>query len=300
MINGIKESKHSEIVVLNRPGVVSTGYNYTTPIQGAGGSLPYLIYDDTFSAFDEAPAGAVAIGDLVGGYYAMIDDPPTSPGPGDDYWSASPPTADRWRGTAACSVSSSPAAMSPDNLIGAQAGSKLAAAKVFFNNVIVPISPGLKTLYWETIWAVNSKIFDSTYTYVEAFGLGQIKQTTQTHNDAITYPADWPAGSGVWTGMFAVPNDVIGLVCKKKTKTSFSVYSTGATGRIDAVTDVPLHPDSVTALITISGCTQPEYNGTFYATRAIPDDGYLYFTMSGSPGVSPATGTKSLDYWVEL
>ena len=97
MINGIKESKHSEIVVLNRPGVVSTGYNYTTPVQGMGGSLPYLIYDDIFSAFDEAPAGTVAIGDLVGGYYAMIDDPPTSPGPGDDYWSVTPPDSRRYQ-----------------------------------------------------------------------------------------------------------------------------------------------------------------------------------------------------------
>ena len=61
-------------------GCVTTGYDYTTPIQGAGGSLPYLIYDDTFSAFDAVPAASSLIGDLVSGYYAMIDNPPTSPG----------------------------------------------------------------------------------------------------------------------------------------------------------------------------------------------------------------------------
>jgi len=86
-----------ETCVRKRPGCATTGYDYTTPIQGAGGSLPYLIYDDTFSAFDEAPAGAVAIGDLVGGYYAMVDDPPTSPGPGDDFWSASAPDSRRYK-----------------------------------------------------------------------------------------------------------------------------------------------------------------------------------------------------------
>lgn len=86
-----------ETCVRKRPGCVTTGYDYTTPVQGMGGSLPYLIYDDIFSAFDEAPAGTVAIGDLVGGYYAMIDDPPTSPGPGDDYWSVTPPDSRRYR-----------------------------------------------------------------------------------------------------------------------------------------------------------------------------------------------------------
>ena len=78
-------------------GCVTTGYDYTTPIQGAGGSLPYLIYDDTFSAFDAVPAASSLIGDLVSGYYAMIDNPPTSPGPGDDYWSVTPPDSRRYR-----------------------------------------------------------------------------------------------------------------------------------------------------------------------------------------------------------
>ena len=86
-----------ETCVRKRPGCVTTGYDYTTPIQGIGGSLPYLIYDDTFSAFDAVPATSVLIGDLVGGYYAMVDDPPTSPGPGDDYWSVTPPDSRRYQ-----------------------------------------------------------------------------------------------------------------------------------------------------------------------------------------------------------
>ena len=291
-----------ETCVRKRPGCATTGYDYTTPIQGAGGSLPYLIYDDTFSAFDAVPSTTSLIGDLVSGYYAMVDDPPTSPGPGDDYWSVTPPTSDRWRGTATIGLSDTPSATDPANVIGAQAGSKAAAAKWFAEVTIAAISPGLKTLYYShPVWGVNSKIFGTSYTYVEEFGEGRIKQDTQTHDDYITYPDDWPAGSGVWTGMFSVPNDVIGIVCKKKTTTSFSVLSTGAVGRI-STSDLPLSLSSVTALITISGCDQPEYNGTFYASRDIstPLDGYLYFTLSGVPAVSPATGSKSMDYWVEL
>ena len=147
-----------ETCVRKRPGCVTTGYDYTTPIQGAGGSLPYLIYDDTFSAFDAVPATSILIGDLVSGYYAMIDNPPTSPGPGDDYWSVTPPTSDRWRGTATIGLSDTPSATDPSNLIGAQAGSKAAAAKTFVEVTIAAISPGLKTLYDSSeTWAVNQE-----------------------------------------------------------------------------------------------------------------------------------------------
>ena len=244
----------------------------------------------------------VAIGDLIDGYYAMVENPPTPPGPDDDYWSETPPTSDRWRGMLTVSLSDAPHATSPATVIGAQAGSKAAAAKWFAEVTIAAISPELKTLYnSDGDWAVNSKIFGTGYIYVEEFGLGRIKQNTQTHNDLISYPADWPAGSGVWTGMFSEPNDVIGIVCKKKTKTSFTITSTAAVARISTA-DIPLYSDSTTGLITVSGCDQSEYNGTFYAYRDITDpaDGYIYYTMSGTPAASPATGSKSIDYWVEL
>lgn len=51
MINGLKETKYGEPVVLNRPGVFSTGYDYTS-LQGVGvgfGGLLYAAYDDTFA-----------------------------------------------------------------------------------------------------------------------------------------------------------------------------------------------------------------------------------------------------------
>lgn len=287
---------------VKRPGLTLT-YDGTTTGQGVfiwpdyGGSTVVTIEDDelTFPVI-------VDIGDLIDGYYAMVENPPTSPGPGDDYWSETPPTSDRWRGTLTVSLSGAPSATYPEVVIGAQAGSKAAAAKQFAEVTIAAISPGLKTLYYShPLWAVNSKIFGSGYTYVEEFGLGRIKQDTQTHNDVISYPADWPAGSGVWTGMFSEPNDVIGIVCKKKTKTSFTITSTAAVARISTA-DIPLYSESTTGLITVSGCDQSEYNGTFYAYRDITDpaDGYIYYTMSGTPAASPATGSKSIDYWVEL
>ena len=298
--NVLLESE-AQPAAVKRPGLTLT-HDGTTPGQGvfvwpeSGGATVVAIEDDELIF----PV-IVDIGDLVDGYYAMVENPPTLPGPADDYWSVTPPTSDRWRGTVTIQLSDTPWATDPANLIGAQAGSKAAAAKTFVEVTLAAISPGLKTLYYShPVWAVNSKIFGTGYTYVEEFGYGRIKQDTQTHDDAITYPADWPAGSGVWTGMFSVPDDVIGIVCKKKTKTSFSLLSTGTVGRI-ATADLPLSPESATALITISGCDQPEYNGTFYASRDIltsPD--YLYFTLSGVPAVSPATGSKSMDYWVDL
>lgn len=101
ILNGLREGKTDSVHVKKRPGLVSTGYNYSG-VQGGlglGGSL-YLAYGDTFelSEYDGTPIGAsVYIGDLVDGYYAMVDDPPTSPGPGDDYWSDTPPDSRRYQ-----------------------------------------------------------------------------------------------------------------------------------------------------------------------------------------------------------
>jgi len=101
MINGLSEEKSSGLVVLTRPGLVDTGYDYS---QGQGllglNGLLYLVYGDKFelSTYDGTPLpGRTLIGDLVDGYYAMVDDPPTPPGPGDDFWSVTPPDSRRYQ-----------------------------------------------------------------------------------------------------------------------------------------------------------------------------------------------------------
>lgn len=287
---------------VKRPGLTLT-YDGTTTGQGVfiwpeyGGSTVVTIEDDelTFPV-------VVEIGDFIDGYYAMVENPPTPPGPGDDYWSETPPTSDRWRAIVTVALTAYPSSIYPTNLIGGQAGSKLAAAKTFVLRTMRSVTPGLKTLYIDGgPWAVNSKIFNTSYSYVEEFGQGHIKQTTQTHNDFITYPDDWPANCGVWTGMFSEPDDVIGHVCKKKTNSSFTLESTGSVGRISTAT-FALPGEAITTLIEISGCDQSAYNGTFYTYRDPENisDGYLYFNLASAPGVSPATGTKSITYWVDL
>lgn len=95
MINGLKETKYGEPVVLNRPGVFSTGYDYTS-LQGVGvgfGGLLYAVYDDTF-ALNEIlwyPGYGWLTGEGVwygGEFWEAISDVPVgSPAPSEGaYW----------------------------------------------------------------------------------------------------------------------------------------------------------------------------------------------------------------------
>ncbi len=82
---------------VKRPGLTLT-YDGTAPGQGVfvwpeyGGSTIVTIEDDelTFPVI-------VAIGDFVDGYYAMVENPPTLPGPDDDYWSETAPDSRRYQ-----------------------------------------------------------------------------------------------------------------------------------------------------------------------------------------------------------
>lgn len=90
---------------VKRPGLTLT-YDGTTPGQGVfiwpeyGGSTVVTIEDDelTFPV-------VVEIGDFIDGYYAMVENPPTPPGPGDDYWSASAPDSRRYQAWSGLEVS---------------------------------------------------------------------------------------------------------------------------------------------------------------------------------------------------
>ena len=70
----------------------SSGSGGSGGFGGFGGSTVVTIEDDelTFPVI-------VAIGDLIDGYYAMVENPPTPPGPDDDYWSLDAPDSRRYQ-----------------------------------------------------------------------------------------------------------------------------------------------------------------------------------------------------------
>ncbi len=82
---------------VKRPGLTLT-YDGTSPGQGvfiwpdSGEPTVVTVEDDelTFPFIIE-------IGDLIDDWYAMVENPPTPPGPDDDYWSPSPPDSRRYQ-----------------------------------------------------------------------------------------------------------------------------------------------------------------------------------------------------------
>lgn len=308
-INGVYEKGD----VIKRPGVVTTNYNYANH-QGALGMQGFLItvYDDTLDVFDYVPMPPpIYIGDLVGGYYAMVDDPSTSPGGGDPYWSATPPGTDRFRGywygnASSAAIATSPT--SPNYLIGDIAASAAAAAKVWVEKVIGANLAGIAALDTDSTYSPDviaaSFIFNTptVYTYPAGFApSGYIEMNVNGKNAFLSppYPGGWPSGVS-WTTPTTF-NDYVGQVRKRRTTSSFTVTSSGTTATI---TSGSLYGPY--QWIEISGCNEPEYNGTFFAVQQL-DSTYPWlsanewkFTLPGVPAASPATGTKSLKYYGAL
>lgn len=308
-INGVYEKGD----VIKRPGVVTTNYNYANH-QGALGMQGFLItvYGDTLDVFDYVPMPPpVYIGDLVGGYYAMVDNPSTSPGGGDPYWSATPPGTDRFRGywygnASSAAIATSPT--SPNYLIGDIAASAAAAAKVWVEKVIGANLAGIAALDTDSTYSPDviaaSFIFNTptVYTYPAGFApSGYIEMNVNGKNAFLSppYPGGWPSGVS-WTTPTTF-NDYVGQVRKRRTTSSFTVTSSGTTATI---TSGSLYGPY--QWIEISGCNEPEYNGTFFAVQQL-DSTYPWlsanewkFTLPGVPAASPATGTKSLKYYGAL
>lgn len=308
-INGVYEKGD----VIKRPGVATTNYNYSNA-QGAIGMQGFLItvYDDTLDVFDYVPMPPpIYIGDLVGGYYAMVDDPSTSPGGGDPYWSATPPGTDRFRGywygnASSAAIATSPT--SPNYLIGDIAASAAAAAKVWVEKVIGANLAGIAALDTDSTYSPDviaaSFIFNTptVYTYPAGFApSGYIEMNVNGKNAFLSppYPGGWPSGVS-WTTPTTF-NDYVGQVRKRRTTSSFTVTSSGTTATI---TSGSLYGPY--QWIEISGCNEPEYNGTFFAVQQL-DSTYPWlsanewkFTLPGVPAASPATGTKSLKYYGAL
>lgn len=301
-INGVYEKGD----VIKRPGVVTTNYNYANH-QGALGMQGFLItvYGDTLDVFDYVPMPPpIYIGDLVGGYYAMVDNPSSSPGPGDPYWSATPPGTDRWRGYFGYYYYV--AAISPANRISEPAASKDAAAKLFMETKIATLSPGLALLDGNYNPPVGySYTFPSPSVWTRSGNF----ISTEIYSDQaylFSYPSDWPSGVP-WGNTYHNASLAIAYTLKRQVLSSFTLTAVGSVASIRLSTTVfgstfNLSPDHV---FEISGCDQPEFNGTHYASLT-PDpsnpqagDFTLYsFNLSGTPSSSPATGaSKQLAYY---
>jgi len=300
--------------VVKRPGVATTNYNYANH-QGALGMQGFLItvYDDTLDVFDYVPMPPpVYIGDLVGGYYAMVDNPSTSPGPGDPYWSASPAGTDRWRGFWYASAGGGAMATSPESpnyMVGDEAASADAAAKVWVEKVVGANLAGVAVLDGDDTYSpdvVSSTFtFNSfpTHTYPAGFApAGNIGMSVNGKNAYLStpYPGGWPSGVD-WTSPFTY-DDYVGQVRKRRSTTSFTLTSTGTSAKIVSASLIGSYNH-----IEVTGCDQPEYNGSFYAkTMLDPTYPWLtaaewFFTLSGTPGASPATGaSKRLYYYGAL
>lgn len=302
-INCFLEREDADRAV-KRPGLINTVDGLGTVGQGVfiWPTIPEIVVvvDDQLHIV----VNSVHIGDIVSGYYAMVDNPSTSPGPGDPYWSATPPGTDRWRGYFGYFYYV--AAISPANRISEQAASKDAAAKLLMETRIATLSPGLALLDGNynppvgrsytfpspSVWT-RSGNFISTEIYADQASL-------------FSYPSDWPSGVP-WGNTYHNASLAIAYTLKRQVLSSFTLTAVGSVASIRLSATVlgstfNLSPDHV---FEISGCDQPEFNGTHYASLT-PDpsnpqagDFTLYsFNLSGTPSSSPATGaSKQLAYY---
>ncbi len=285
---------------VKRPGLVSTVDGLGTVGQGVfiwpNGPEIVVVVDDQLLIV----VNSVHIGDIVSGYYAMVDDPSTTPGPGDPYWSVTPPGANRWRGIVGLDVSyGMVAAVSPegsDYLFGPIAASKEAAAKAWVEVVIGARLSGVAVLNtydgFDPDYVIRTVTFNSFPSYTYNSGNDRIEMSINAKEVVYSgYPGSWPSGAS-YTGLITY-SDWVGLVAARLSLPSFTITSSGTTGKITS-----LYLAGPYNLIEISGADQPEYNGVFFAkldlSTVTPWDTVMdewIFTLPGVPAASPATGT---------
>jgi len=298
--------------LIKRPGLIET--YYTAPGTIGGGVFIWpgifgpkiaVIWNDDLQFY----APSVAIGEIVNGYYAMVENPSTSPGSGDPYWSATPPTSDRWRcfwnGSAGGEVLAT-YPESPNYLIGEEAASAAAAAKVWVEKVIGANLAGIAVLDGESSYSPDvvsaTFTFNSypTYTYPAGYApSGYVGMSVNGKNALLSppYPGGWPSGVD-WTSPYTY-SEYIGQVRKRRSTSDFTLTSMGTSAKIVSPWLYGAYQH-----IEIIGCDQAEYNGKFYAKIAL-DPTYLwdtvttewFFTLPGTPAASPATGTNKRLYY---
>ena len=330
LTNAFVEVKAGASHVRKRPGCVTTGYDYTTPIQGAigvgvvmgyggsggpggSGGQMFLIYDDTFGAFDAVPATSVLIGDLVGGYYAMVDDPPTSPGPGDDYWSVTPPGSTRYKsqvyidnalGAGDLHITMSDGALTPwvgSQMQGPIAASRAATLKKLFDDV--SLAGGV--ISWNYVTIGDPPVGSSVYRIIPA-GTDSVGTSSDFYLSSPS-TVNWSAGyntAAVGAATVLQGYALDWAVSWYIQSASLTIQSTGNVARIPFAS-LPFSSAGIVSRIVrwvrVSGSAHPEYNGTFDVDLADSSSnsfstltGNLYYTMASVP--SSATTTATVEY----
>ncbi len=333
MVNGLREEKSSGLVVLNRPGLLDTGYSYTTG-QGMLGlnGLLYVIYGDKFeqSAYTGTPAPiTVVIGSYVDGYYAMIDNPPTAPGPGDDYWSVSAPGATRYKSVIYIDVGGIHPLTMKDGSTSPWIQSQLqgpvaASADATIKKLQSDASAAGGVIYWDDDYsdtppnAPGPNVARWLPTGMDSGTLAGYDWSCSDYSISSAVHVDWSAG--YVTSAVPAVSTTLGFgatgakVYTQRTKTSASIASTGNVARI-LLSTLTSYAGSQTPLLIryleVSGANEPEYNGTFEfdlslnALDTFPDTAnaypfYIYYTMSGTPAASPATGSISIKHFLPV
>ena len=333
MVNSLKETKADGVQVRKRPGLTSTGYNYSglQGVLGLGGFL-YLVYDDKFelSAYTGTPLPPyIYIGDLVGGYYAMIDNPPTSPGPGDAYWSASAPGATRYKsfvypdpGSFSDNISMESSATSPWIQSQLQ-GPVAASAEATIKKLQADVTAAGGVIWWDdSVVGTPPHNPGSTYrvipTDMDSGSLSGYNWSCTDYLYGLASNRNW--SSGYVTSEIPAASTLVGFggtgakVYTQRTKTSASISSIGNVARI-LLSDLTSYSGSqvieLLRYVEVSGADQPEYNGVFEfdlsltALQSFPDmtsasPFYIYYTMSGTPAASPATGSITIKHYLPV
>lgn len=327
LVNGCVEAKSEGLNSRKRPGSLPTTYNFSGH-QGAiglGGFL-LLIYGDSITQISTFPiVYPYLIGDVVDGYYAMVDNPTTLPGPGDPYWSLTPPHPTvRFRAIpyddtfypssffvlGVSDLSTGPFAPS---MYTRKAASTSAAMKL------------LEELY--DTWAVNGMLFYDGYVtdlaswdpYKDTSGYyitrvlpskpfsdsgGSIYAPDHYYN-VLESPWDWASSwaptsvpPATYPGGFSI---LCGVALIEKVKNNPTIYRVGAEARIDfsEFYTVTYTFFQVTK-IEVSGCDQPEYNGVFEVAinrlSVVNDIDYISWPVTGTPA-TPATGSITVKHY---
>ncbi len=259
--------KEDELRAVKRPGLLDTadlgvsfvGQGVFIWPDGSDGPEIVLLWDDVLWIYDpsfnfefgwdlptDSPAAPIPpivnIGDLVDGYYAMVDSPSTPPGPADPYWSLIAPTAARWRGYWFGNYGDypqGPAAVyptTPDLLIGAEAASAEAAAKVWVEKIVGVNLAGVAALSRENDYSpdavTTTYIFNTPTSYTYPFSTDKIRMSVKEKAAFITdpYPDAWWTVAD-WTGPTTADVSV-GIVRKLKTTSDFTITASGTTATL--------------------------------------------------------------------